>query len=48
MSDCITAIIMAIVIALCLGDNENNCRRNNRNRCALDRCDPICGNSNRK
>ncbi len=42
MSDCITALIAALLIAYFLGDNGANSRCG-RNRGCNDRCDSSCG-----
>lgn len=45
MSDCITAIIAAVIIAALLGDG-NGCNSNRRCRSRNDRCDLSCGCDN--
>lgn len=47
MSDCITVLIMAVIIACFLGDdNRNNCRRNRRNS-ICDHGESSCGSCGR-
>ena len=42
MSDCITVLIVALVIALFLGDRDDCSSGRNRRSCN-DRCDNSCG-----